>query len=121
MEGIGVDYFRDERIIHMWTSRLHGEIGSQSSGATRECEDSSCFADEAFDFPPTVYPGRELFAFGLFVLAIMTFVVWGGWRLVSLILMSMIYTAKSHGSLIRWWSKGSLTARDHALERGEAK
>jgi hypothetical protein len=54
MEGIGVDYFGDERIVHMRTSRLHSEIGSQSSGAACECEDSSCFAGEAFDFTPTV-------------------------------------------------------------------
>jgi hypothetical protein len=66
------------------------EIGSQSSGAARECNDSFCFADEDFDFPPTVYPGRELFAFGLFVFAIITSVVWGGWHLFLLILTALI-------------------------------
>ena len=82
MEGIG-DRLTDERMVQMWTPPLYGEIGSQSSGVAREDNDSFCFADEDFDFPPTVYPGRELFAFGLFVLAIVTFVVWGGWGLFS--------------------------------------
>jgi hypothetical protein len=40
-------------------------------------------SDEGFDLPPTLHPGRELLTFGLFVLAIMIFVVWGGWGLIS--------------------------------------
>ena len=90
MEGIRGDYFRDERIVHMRRSRLDGEIGSKYFGAADECNDSVCFADKDFDFLPTAYHGRELFAFGLFALAIMTFVVWGGWCLFSLILASPI-------------------------------
>ena len=90
MQGIGGDYLTDERMVHMRTSHLYGEIGSQSSGTARECKDSFCFADEDFDFPPTVYPGRELFSFGLFVLTIITFLVWGGWRLFSAILTAII-------------------------------
>ena len=90
MQGIGGDYLTDERMVHMRTSHLYGEIGSQSSGAARECNDSFCFADEDFDFPPTVYPGRGLFSFGLFVLTIITFLVWSGWRLFSLILTALI-------------------------------
>jgi hypothetical protein len=89
MEGIG-DHLTDGRMVHVGKSPLYGEIGSQSSGVTRENNDSFCFADEDFDFPPTVYPGRELFAFGLFVFAIITFMVWGGWNLFSLILTSSI-------------------------------
>lgn len=42
--------------------------------------------DAEFDCLPTVHPGRELFTFSLFILAILTFLVWGGWRLVSSIL-----------------------------------
>ena len=89
-EGVGGDYLTDERMVHMRTPRLYGEAGSQSSGAEHECNDSSRFADEDFDFAPTVYPGRELFAFGLFVLVIITFVVWGSWCLLSLMLDSLI-------------------------------
>ena len=33
MQGIGGDYLTDERMVHMRTSHLYGEIGSQSSGA----------------------------------------------------------------------------------------
>ena len=40
MQGIGGDYLTDERMVHMRTSHLYGEIGSQSSGAARECNDS---------------------------------------------------------------------------------
>ena len=41
--------------------------------------------DDGLDFPPTAHPGRELFTFSLFALLIITFVVWGGWKLISLI------------------------------------
>ena len=70
MEGIGGDYLTD--------------------GVAPECNDSFYFADEDFDFPPTVYPVRELFAFCVCVFAIITFVVWGGWGLFSLILTALI-------------------------------
>jgi hypothetical protein len=49
-----------------------------STGAARE-------PDDGFDFPPTAHPGRELFTASLFALVIMTFVVCGGWKLISLI------------------------------------
>jgi hypothetical protein len=39
--------------------------------------------DAGFDFPPMEHPGRELFTFSLFVLAILTFLVWGGWALIT--------------------------------------
>jgi hypothetical protein len=48
------------------------------TGAAREY-------DDGFDFPPTAHPGRELFTFSLFVVLIITAVVWGGWKLISLI------------------------------------
>ena len=54
------------------------EASKFSTGAAREY-------DDGFDFPPTAHPGRELFTFSLFVLLIMTFMVWGGWKLISLI------------------------------------
>ena len=56
MEEIGGDYLADERMARTWTG-------------------------DGFDFPPTVYPGRELFTFSLFMLAILTFVGWNGWKL----------------------------------------
>jgi hypothetical protein len=62
---------RVERVSH--TSRVE-EV---STGATSEL-------DDGFDFPPTAHPGRELFTFTLFVLLILTAVVWGGWKLISL-------------------------------------
>jgi len=42
-------------------------------------------SDEYFDFAPTAHPGRELFTINLFVLL----VIWGGWKLISLILTSL--------------------------------
>ncbi len=57
---------------------LRAERASQSSvGGERE-------SDDGFDFPPTAHPGRELFTASVFVLVIITFVVWGGWKLISL-------------------------------------
>jgi hypothetical protein len=60
---------------------------SQSAGATRELDGDSdipAFSQDDFDYPPTLYPGRELFTFSLFVLMIVAVVVWGGWKLISL-------------------------------------
>jgi hypothetical protein len=42
-------------------------------------------SDDGFDFPPTAHPGRELFTASLFILLIMALLVWGGWKLISLI------------------------------------
>jgi len=39
--------------------------------------------DLSFDFPPAEHPSRGLFAFSLFVLAVVTFLVWGGWTLIA--------------------------------------
>ena len=58
---------------------LRAQRASQSSvGAARE-------SDDGFDFPPTAHPGRELFTASLFVVLIMALLVWGGWKLISLI------------------------------------
>ena len=84
MKGIGSDYLAGASMAHTGTRALRAERASQSSfGAAREF-------DDGFDFPPTAYPGRELVTASLFVLVIMTFVVWGGWKLTSLILTSLI-------------------------------
>ena len=56
-------------------------------GAARELDDDfdlPAFSENDFDYPPTLYPGRELFTFSLFVLMILALVVWGGWKLISL-------------------------------------
>jgi hypothetical protein len=57
------------------------------AGTARELDDDSdvpAFSEGDFDFPPTLYPGRELITFSLFVLMVVTLVVWGGWKLISL-------------------------------------
>jgi hypothetical protein len=67
-----------DRMTDTDTRAFRAERASPSSvRAPRE-------SDDGFDFPPTAYPGRELFTFGLFVLMIMALVVWGGWKLISL-------------------------------------
>jgi hypothetical protein len=73
-----------ERMAHTGTRAVGAERASQSSvGAARE-------SDDGFDFPPTAHPGRELFTASLFVLLIMALLVWGGWKLTSLVLTSLI-------------------------------
>lgn len=57
---------------------------SHTSGVERASTDPKREYDDGLDFPPTAHPGRELFTFSLFVLLIITFVVWGGWKLISL-------------------------------------
>jgi hypothetical protein len=44
--------------------------------------------DDGFDFPPTAHPGRELFTGCLFVLLVLALLVWGGWKLISVITAS---------------------------------
>jgi hypothetical protein len=70
----------------MSTSRF--ERASHTSGVERVSQSSTYAAreyDDDLDFPPTAHPGRELFTFSLFVLLVVTAVVWGGWKLISLI------------------------------------
>lgn len=76
-------------MAHANAGALRRETAPQSQppvGAARELDDSDvpAFSDNDFDFPPTLYPGRELFTFTLFVLMIVALVVWGGWKLISL-------------------------------------
>jgi hypothetical protein len=68
----------ETNVAHIETPALRAERASQSSvNAARE-------SDDDFDFPPTAHPGRELFTASLFVLLIISFLVWGGWKLISL-------------------------------------
>jgi hypothetical protein len=74
----------NERMDHVVTS---------SSRAVRAAHPFTVVAreyDDGLDFPPAAHPGRELFTATLFVLVITTFVVWGGWRLISLMLTSLM-------------------------------
>jgi hypothetical protein len=72
-------------MAHTVTSTSRVERASHTSGIERVSTGAPRESDDGFDFPPTAYPGRELFTASLFALAIMTFVVWGGWKLISLL------------------------------------
>jgi hypothetical protein len=76
----------ETNVAHIETSALRAERASQSSvNAARESDDGAAReSDDGFDFPPTAHPGRELFTASLFVLLIISFLVWGGWKLISL-------------------------------------
>jgi hypothetical protein len=65
-------------MAHVETRALRAERTSQSSfDAVEE-------SDDGLDFPPSAYPGRELFTASLFVLLIISLAIWGGWKLISL-------------------------------------
>ena len=69
------------------------QVVTSASCAVRASDPSTVVAreyDDGLDFPPAAHPGRELFTLSLFALVIATFVVWGGWRLISLILTSLL-------------------------------
>jgi len=66
-------------------STLSSLDATRQSDFASESERRFQSSDDPFDYPPTAYPGRELFTFSLFVLAIVTFTVWGGWKLISLL------------------------------------
>jgi hypothetical protein len=70
---------RETSVAHIETPALRSERASQLS------VNAAHKSDDGFDFPPTAYPGRELFTASLFVLLIISFLVWGGWKLISLI------------------------------------
>lgn len=79
-----------ERVAHIAfgagrPSQSSGEV-ARESGAARESEKNFHFSDDDFDFPPTAHPGRELFTFSLFVLLVIGLTVWGGWKLISLMI-----------------------------------
>jgi len=76
-------------MAHAHALRREGASQPQSTaGGVRELHDDSdarAFPENDFDFPPTLHPGRELFTFSVFVVMTVTVVVWGGWKLISLI------------------------------------
>jgi hypothetical protein len=80
---IGDEYPAGLCISETCTLGLFGEIAVQPSSAARGPSHGFYFSDD-FDFPPTAHPGRELFTVSLVALVILTFVVWGGWTLISL-------------------------------------
>ena len=66
-------------MAHTDVRALGAERASQSSSGARRN------SDDGFDFPPTAHPGRELFTACLFVLLSLALLVWGGWKLISLL------------------------------------
>jgi hypothetical protein len=77
-DEISGDYPAGERMAHA-ARGFYAEMAPQSCGAACEFEDD-------LDFPPTAHPGRELLTATLCVATILTFLVWGGWRLICLML-----------------------------------
>jgi hypothetical protein len=69
----------EEHMAHVETRAWRAGIASQSS------TDAGRESDDGFDYPPTTYPGRELFTASLFVLLIIALAIWGGWKLTSLV------------------------------------
>jgi hypothetical protein len=62
------------------------ETRSQASSSSLPGSDEGLkFSDDGLDFPPTAYPFRELSTGSIFVLGVIVFVVWGAWKLLSLI------------------------------------
>ena len=61
-----------------------GALPAQRASQPQSVADAACETDDGLDFPPTAHPGRELFTASLFVFVIIALLVWGGWRLISL-------------------------------------
>jgi hypothetical protein len=70
----------NEHIIQVTTSASPFRRTSHSSTVV------AWGSDDDFEFPRTERPRDKLLAASLFVLSSATFVVWGGWRLISSIL-----------------------------------
>jgi hypothetical protein len=68
------------RIIQLITS------GSRSRRTSHSSPVVVWGCDDDFEFPRTERPRDKLLTATLFVLSTATFVVWGGWRLISSIL-----------------------------------
>jgi hypothetical protein len=79
-EGMAHIAFRAGRASHSSVD------AARQSDVARESESNFHFSDDDFDFPPTAHPGRELFTFSLFVVLVMALVLWGGWKLMSLMI-----------------------------------
>jgi hypothetical protein len=71
-------------VAHTETSALRVERGSRTERALRPPVAAAWEFDDGFDFPPTGHPGRELFTASVFVLLTLSLLVWGGWKLISL-------------------------------------
>jgi hypothetical protein len=64
---------------------LRVNFGAQRfNGASQSSTRAPHEFDDTLDLPPTEHPGRELFTASLFALVIITFVIWGVWKLISL-------------------------------------
>jgi hypothetical protein len=70
----------NERVVQVITS------GSRSRRTSRSSTVAAWESDDDFEFPRTERPRDKLLTASLFVLSTATFVVWGGWRLISSIL-----------------------------------
>jgi hypothetical protein len=70
----------NERIIQAITG------GSRSRRTSHSFTVVAWESDDDFEFPRTERPRDKLLTASLFVLSTATFVVWGGWRLISSIL-----------------------------------
>lgn len=81
----------EERMAHIQTHAWRVESGERplQSATAREVDHDFGFSEDDFDFPPTLHPGRELFTFSLFVLSIMSFGIWCGWKLILLAISSL--------------------------------
>jgi hypothetical protein len=62
------------------------ERAFQSSVDAQRSDDVVHFSDDDYYSLPTAHPGRELFTMSLFVLLTTGLVIWGGWKLISLVI-----------------------------------
>jgi hypothetical protein len=60
-------------------------IGAARDEQTSQSVAAEGWVDDGFDFPPTSHPGRELLTASLFLLLAVSLLVWGGWKLVSIL------------------------------------
>jgi hypothetical protein len=70
-------------MAHTETSAVPAERALRAERASRPRIEAAREFDDGFDFPPTAYPGREVFTASVFVLVILSLLVWGGWKLIS--------------------------------------
>jgi hypothetical protein len=61
--------------------RANEKYAQQALEASRSMSDP----EDDYDFPPTAHPGRELFTAIFFTVLILAFLVWGIWKLISII------------------------------------
>ncbi len=61
-----------------------GALPAQRASQSQSSVDAARETDDGLDFPPTAHPGRELLTASLFVFLVIALLVWGGWKLISL-------------------------------------